>query len=158
MINAKQFGDVLDFLQTQRRLVENLSAKTPAIYVCERQVQCHVAHSGRLWRAAEHFTGKGGPSTHRWATCPVAGHVSRHFFVQSSGRTTPAPCRMHPLLTTIRLPKGAADAMEAAQRMGGWEALIAGLQKYARFDPFVWRLWDHVVWYQRQPAQGEYAG
>ena len=157
MINGKQFADVMDFLAEQRRLIEGRD-RSPIIFVCEQTVHMHVASGEWLYRAEEGLAGKTGPKTNRWGTCPLLGHRSRHFFTQHNGRTAPAPCRMHPVPPHMPMKPEHGDALDAAHRMGGWVALVEGLKKHAKFDPFYWRLWDLTCYYQRQPVAGEYAG
>ncbi len=157
MINGRQFADVLDHLAEQRRVISG-SERMPMLFVCEHLPQMHVGSGEYLYRAEEALAGKHGPKTQRWGTCPIQGHRSRHFFTQANGRTQPAPCRMHPIPPHMRMKPEDGDALDAAKRLGGWQALVEGLKRHARFDPFYWRLWDMTCYYQRQPVPGEYAG
>lgn len=164
MLYEKQFGGYLDHLYKHRAWIERGKPGGGAelvIYVCEHQVHLHAATGGYLYRGLDVAqTGKlaGVPRTDRWATCPRTGHLSRHFFTQHGGRTAPAPCRMHPAPSKLPIKQEYKDAIDAAATLGGWEALIAMLNRHMRFDPFMWRLWDLTCWYQRQPIAGEYAG
>lgn len=157
MINEKQFATVLNWLRLQRGMIERANGDV-MIMVCEQTVHPHYVHHGKLHRYSEAVERKTGPATDRWGTCPIAGHLSTHFFIQANGRTAPAPCRMHPMPQGLNVKDEVGAAMEAAQRTGGTLALVEMLKKHIRFDPFYWRLWDMTVWYQRGVRDGEYAG
>lgn len=157
MTNEKQFALTLNWLTQQRAKIEHRDASV-LIMVCEHTVTPHIVHHGRLHRYEEQAAQRVGPSTDRWGTCPIAGHLSTHFFIQAGGRTGPAPCRHHPMPPGLNVKKEVGDALEASQRVGGTLALVEAMKKHVRFDPFYWRLWDMVVWYQRGVREGEYAG
>lgn len=161
MLHGKQINEALDDLYRTMvaiRTQHNTGTSSFILMVCESQVSLHVGRNLRLIRGDEGMRGLNEPFTRNLGTCPIPGHVSRHFFVQASGRTTPAPCRMHPLPPKLPVKGEVQAAVEAAQRLGGWPALVAALDKYVRFDPLIWRLWDQTIWYQRKPEDGDYAG
>lgn len=163
MIGEKFLANHLDDLQEARKTIhQEDSTGRVLLMVCEHTIRPHYAHSGALWQYAHTEDGKNWngwqPRTRRLGTCPTETHKSRHVFIQAGGRTEPARCRMHPLIFTKSMPVKAQAAYEAALAIGGAPGALEILRKHVQFDAMLWRLWDMVVWYQRAPDRGEYAG